>query len=175
MKSKLTLRRLQKSDREQFYLALNDRWESDFHFALLFESFASKSFEKYVSIIPKFSTDNFFEREYVPMTLLFAFNELGDLVGRSSIRHYLNSSLEVVGGHIGYGVVPRFRRRGYSKLILQSSLTYIRENLSDLSKVLVTCSEDNIGSIRTIESCKGILENTILVDGIKKRRYWIEI
>lgn len=35
----------------------------------------------------------------------------------------------------------------------------------------------NIGSVRTIEACGGILENTVDADGgkLRKRRYWINI
>ena len=45
-----------------------------------------------------------------------------------------------------------------------------------LTQVLVTCDDDNIGSIKTIEKAGGVLEN--VVDGpdlVKpKRRYWIQ-
>jgi predicted acetyltransferase len=36
----------------------------------------------------------------------------GTIVGRISIRHELNDFLAHEGGHIGYGVLPRYRRRG---------------------------------------------------------------
>jgi predicted acetyltransferase len=41
--------------------------------------------------------------------------------------------------------------------------------------VLVTCDDDNIGSIRTIEKNGGVFENTVSgPDGATaKRRYWI--
>jgi len=48
---------------------------------------------------------------WVPVTFLVAEAE-GQIVGRVSIRHALNAHLAEVGGHIGYGVRPGFRRRG---------------------------------------------------------------
>jgi predicted acetyltransferase len=47
---------------------------------------------------------------HVPSTFLFAY-VAARIVGRVSIRHALNESLARVGGHIGYVVVPEFRRR----------------------------------------------------------------
>jgi predicted acetyltransferase len=45
-----------------------------------------------------------------------------------------------------------------------------------LDRVLVTCDDDNIGSIKTIEHNGGVLENVISGPdvGTPKRRYWID-
>ena len=110
----------------------------------------------------------------MPSTFLFAFNG-PRIVGRGSIRHELNDFLFRVGGHIGYTVVPEFRRRGYATQILRQLLTIARERFG-LARVLVTCDDDNIGSIRTIEKNGGVLENVVSgVDLVTpKRRYWID-
>ena len=45
-----------------------------------------------------------------------------------------------------------------------------------LDRVLITCDDDNVASIKLIESCGGVLENLILTDdGTPTRRYWIEL
>ena len=106
----------------------------------------------------------------VPATFLIAEAE-GHLVGRSSIRHELNDFLFTVGGHIGYGVRPEFRRRGYATEILKQSLKLIRE--LGVNDVLITCDDGNIGSATVIESQGGILENRVEFEGTLKRRYWI--
>lgn len=110
---------------------------------------------------------------HVPSTFLFAF--VGKrIVGRVSIRHSLDEFLERVGGHIGYVVVPEFRRRGYATEILRQALRIASERLH-IRRALVTCDDDNVGSIRTIERNGGRLENVIAGSDLEKpkRRYWI--
>jgi predicted acetyltransferase len=111
---------------------------------------------------------------HVASTFLFAFVETR-IVGRVSIRHSLNAFLQRVGGHIGYVVVPEFRRLGYATTILRLSVQIAREKLG-IDRILVTCDDDNIGSIRTIEKNGGILENVVSGPDLDKpkRRYWIE-
>jgi predicted acetyltransferase len=110
---------------------------------------------------------------YVPTTFLFAFLE-SRIVGRVSIRHRLNDFLLRLGGHIGYVVVPEFRRRGHATSLLGLALGIAHGELG-IPRVLVTCADDNIGSIRAIEKNGGILENSVRgLDGRPLRRYWIE-
>ena len=108
----------------------------------------------------------------VPAAFLVAW--VGDeIVGRASIRLELNEYLATAGGHIGYAVLPRHRRRGYATQILQQSLVIARaEGIDD---VLVTCSVDNIGSRTVIERCGGEFESTVHdpQEDVEKRRYWI--
>ena len=111
---------------------------------------------------------------HVPTTFLFAFAD-ERVVGRASIRHFLNEILLRVNGHIGYVVVPGFRRRGYATEILRQALGVIRDRFG-IERALVTCDDDNVGSIRTIEKNGGVLEN-VLYDAARpkpKRRYWID-
>lgn len=110
---------------------------------------------------------------HVPSTFLFAF--VGPrIVGRVSIRHSLNEFLERVGGHIGYVVVPEFRRRGYATEILRQSLRITRDEFG-IHQAMVTCDDDNEGSIRAIEKNGGRLADVITGSDLEKpkRRYWI--
>ena len=51
----------------------------------------------------------------VPSTLLFSVNDEGTkILGAVDIRHGLNEHLLNYGGHIGYGIVPSERRKGYA-------------------------------------------------------------
>src|SRR5258708_8897550 len=98
----------------------------------------------------------------------------GQIVGRVSIRHQLNEFLRTEGGHIGYCVLPAYRRRGYATEMLRQALIVARSLAID--HVLVSCVPDNIGSIRVIESCGGKLDS---VRPAKPgtpalRRYWID-
>jgi predicted acetyltransferase len=107
----------------------------------------------------------------VPATFLAA--QLGsDLVGRVSIRHELNAWLNDFGGHIGFGVRPRHRRRGCATEILRQALVVARAE--GIDRVLVTCDDDNIGSAVVIERAGGVLDDVRSApEGTHVRRYWI--
>jgi len=109
----------------------------------------------------------------VPATFLVA-DVAGEVVGRSSIRHALNEFLEREGGHIGYGVLPGHRRRGYATEILRQSLVIARA--SGVAQVLVTCDDDNDGSKAVIKACGGRLDCIIQASAGASpvRRYWID-
>jgi predicted acetyltransferase len=98
----------------------------------------------------------------------------GTIVGRTHIRHELNEFLQRVGGHIGYCVLPAYRRRGHATEILRQSLTIVRA--IGVDRVLITCDDDNAGSIAVIESCGGELDCVVSGTASKpaKRRYWID-
>ena len=131
-------------------------------------------FSRYLEVLGEQERGLNLAPDHVPSTVLFAF--VGPrIVGRVSIRHSLNVFLERVGGHIGYVVVPEFRRLGHATTILHLSIQIARERL-DIGRILVTCDDDNIGSIRTIEKNGGTLENVVSGPDLDKpkRRYWIE-
>ena len=135
------------------------------------------SFRRYLEVLAEQDQGiNLPSAQHVPETFLFAFAG-SRIVGRTSIRHALNESLERVGGHIGFVVVPEFRRQGYATAMLHSSLQIAREKCNGAPRVLVTCDDDNAGSIRTIEKNGGVLENVISGQGLDKpkRRYWIDL
>ena len=108
----------------------------------------------------------------VPSTLLVA--EVGrELVGRASVRFALNDWLLAYGGHIGYGVVPAWRRRGCATEILRQALVVARAGGVD--RCLLTCDDGNVGSATVIERCGGVLEDVVPdEDGRPLRRYWID-
>ena len=97
----------------------------------------------------------------------------GQLVGRASIRFELNEFFATEGGHIGYVVLPEFRRRGYATEILRQALVIARAGGVD--RVLMYCLDNNVGSIAAIERCGGVLDEVVANDQGEPswRRYWI--
>lgn len=110
----------------------------------------------------------------VPDSTFFCLDEERNIiVGAVNIRHYLNESLLLDGGHIGDGVRPSERRKGIATKMIHLALEECKK--LGIQKVLMVCDKDNIGSAKSIIYNGGVLENEITVDGIVEQRYWIEL
>jgi predicted acetyltransferase len=110
----------------------------------------------------------------VPDSTFFCLDEERDIfVGAVNIRHYLNDSLLLNGGHIGDGVRPSERRKGIATEMIGLALKECKK--LGIDKVLMVCDKENIGSAKSIQNNGGILENEIVVDGLIEQRYWISI
>lgn len=98
----------------------------------------------------------------------------GKIVGRVSIRFQLNDFLAKVGGHIGYGVRPSQRRKGYATRMLELALPIARQH--GVTRALLTTDLNNVASCKVIERCGGVFES--IFDhpeyGKPKRRFWID-
>lgn len=110
----------------------------------------------------------------VPDSVFFCLDVDRDIfVGAINIRHYLNESLLRTGGHIGDGVRPSERRKGYATAMIRLGLEECRK--LGIKRVLITCDKDNIGSAKSIVNNGGVLENEVLKDGVVMQRYWIKL
>jgi predicted acetyltransferase len=168
---KMILRKLTIADEKPFLEAI-EKWVEDpgFIFAQGYE--LGMAYMEFLETIQAQERGERLPQGWVPMTSLFGFQD-GEIIGRLSIRHTLSDFLLKIGGHIGYGVLPEYRRRGFAVSLLKQSLP-IAADLG-INRALLTCDDNNIGSIKTIEACGGILENTVVVGhgAPLKRRYWI--
>ena len=95
-------------------------------------------------------------------------------VGAVNIRHYLNEGLLKSGGHIGDGIRPSERRKGYATAMIGLALEECKK--LGINKVLMCCDKDNVGSAKSIQNNGGILENEFInEDGVIEQRYWINL
>ena len=111
----------------------------------------------------------------VPDSVFFLLDEdRNRLLGAVTIRHYLNEFLLREGGHIGDGIRPSERRKGYATEMIRLALIECKK--FGMNKVLITCDRDNIGSAKSIINNGGILENEFVnSDGEIEQRYWITL
>jgi RimJ/RimL family protein N-acetyltransferase len=78
----------------------------------------------------------------------------GSYIGTLVIRHRLTPWLAEAGGHIGYHVVPSFRRQGHATSMLAAGLEKCRE--LGISRVLLSCAIENDASRRVILANGGV-------------------
>lgn len=95
------------------------------------------------------------------------------IIGMLDIRHHLNEQLKQYGGHIGFGVCPCERQKGYAAQILKKALLYSKS--LGLGRVMLTCDEDNLATKKAITGCGGVLEREFVhTDGKTVDVFWVE-
>ena len=111
----------------------------------------------------------------VPSTTYFARRKSDNMiVGIIDIRHRLNDFLEKWGGHIGYGIRPTMRRKGYATQMLALALQESKR--LGMGRALIICNSDNEASRATILKNGGVFWDEIPdPDGTLVQRYWIYI
>ncbi len=134
-----------------------------------------RSFREFLDFIETCARGEYKPEIYVPQSTFFLSDPQGRLLGITRLRHHLNAELEIEGGHIGYAVRPSARRQGCATRQLSLMLDQARG--IGLTRVLVTCDDDNVGSARTIEKNGGVLEDRRVSPDSGKliRRYWIAL
>ena len=112
----------------------------------------------------------------VPATqYIYVREEDGKIVGVTQLRHYLDRSLAMYFGHIGYGIRPSERRKGYATAMLRDLLDICRQRGMD--RVMISCLADNEASRRTILNNGGVLEETVWMPSreVYIEKYWITL
>ncbi|MFW6030430.1 MAG: GNAT family N-acetyltransferase [Halanaerobiales bacterium] len=92
----------------------------------------------------------------VPSTLYIFKEENNKILGAISIRHYLTEELKKYGGHIGYGIRPSERNKGYATIMLKLALEKAKE--LNIGKVMIHCDDDNLASSKIIIKNGGQIE-----------------
>ena len=97
------------------------------------------------------------------------------IVGTINVRWNLSEEMLQFGGHIGYGIRPTERRKGYNKINLY--LGMIEAKKVGLDKVMLDCDVNNLGSDKTLKALGGKLERTEIdpSDGILTNVYWFDV
>lgn len=135
----------------------------------------NRPYEEWLTEIENYRDKSYAEeRNRVPATTYFTIRESDNkIVGMVNFRHYLNDALLRVGGHIGYGIRPRERRKGLAKI--QLFLTILEAQKMGIDKVMLDCVNTNIGSKKTIESLGGEFSETVETKEKTYLNYWINV
>jgi predicted acetyltransferase len=130
-----------------------------------------QTFEKWLENTYKIETEP--AGNFVPAHTYFLIGDNQRILGAVNIRHCLNEYLLYFGGHIGYGIRPSERKKGYAKRMLALALPIAKE--LGISRALITCDKENIVSALTIQRNGGVLENEVPEESRTTQRYWIEL
>lgn len=108
-------------------------------------------------------------------TFLLVREDDNKIVGTINLRWNLTDAMLKFGGHIGYGIRPTERRKGYNKINLYMVLKVAKK--IGLDRVMLDCNVNNIGSDNTIKSLGGVLERTEVDPSDNKLTnvYWIDV
>ncbi len=115
------------------------------------------------------------EKGFVPHSSFWLINEEGEIGAVSNLRHSLNDKLRHIGGHIGYGVPPTQRRKGYATEVLKLTLPEAKRR--GINKVMITCDETNTASKKTIIKNGGVYEKTnfFAEESMNVLIHWIDL
>jgi predicted acetyltransferase len=90
-------------------------------------------------------------------------------IGTLVIRHRLTPELAEAGGHVGYHVVPPWRRQGHATRMLAAGLAECGR--LGLDRVLLTCAAGNQASRRVILANGGVPDGRARGED----RFWIAV
>ena len=153
-KEAVSLRKLSVSDGQDVYRLLQ-RMPEENGFQNTAYGLSYQAFQRWLVAQDACSRGENLQVDYVPQTLYWCY--AGNVpVGIAKLRHYLHDGLREVGGHIGYGVAPAFRGKGYATEMLSLVLQKAAE--MGIEKVLLTVMKANVASQRVMEKCGGVRE-----------------
>lgn len=112
--------------------------------------------------------------QLVPAETYFLIRESDNrIIGMVNIRLCLNERLKHAGGHIGYGIRPTERQKGYNKINLYLALQVCQEH--GIEEAMLTCDKVNLASSRTMLALGGRLVEEFDEDGITEQKYIINV
>jgi predicted acetyltransferase len=135
---------------------------------------AGGDFDRYLKVVEAWTRGEQMPLGWVSVSTFWLIDD-GVYVGSTNVRHELNRYLHDYGGHIGYTIRPTKRRMGYGTEICRLALEESKK--LGLTRVLITCDDDNVGSRKIIEANGGVLEDVVPQPDVNvpKRRYWFDV
>lgn len=148
----LYLKKINYEDIDEEYRAIKAMPQNENGFENKYYNVTKEEFEK--TVIPtliKHSEGLELPEGYVPDTYFFLWDD-DKIVGLFKIRHYLNDFLRQGAGHIGYGILPDSRGKGYAKKGLQLAIDKCRKIISE-EEIYLSVHKNNPVSLRVQLRC----------------------
>jgi predicted acetyltransferase len=117
-------------------------------------AFANGDFAAFLAKLSACARGEGIPEGFVPHSTYWLVHHGSEVVGVSNLRHRLTDALRFEGGHIGYGVRPTARRRGFATQLLRHTLAEARA--LGVREAWLTCGRTNTASIHTILRNNGI-------------------
>ncbi len=112
-------------------------------------------------------------KDRVPGEQYFMVDENDEIIGMCNLRTATIDLIRYKVGHIGYSIRPSKRGKGYNKINLYLGLLKCKEY--GINEAVLTASENNPASWKTIEALGGKLEETFEGHDELVRRYVIDV
>lgn len=116
-------------------------------FGCTFEEFRDELISKAISQ----EEGNGLPEGWVPQTVYFLWDD-DKIVGMYKCRHYLNEVLRNSHGHIGVGILPDARGKGYGEKGLKLAIEELSKIIPE-DEIYLEAYKDNIASIKMQQKC----------------------
>lgn len=148
----LYLKKVNTEDIDEQYKAIKSIPEKENGFENKFYNVTKEEFIN--QVIPKLlnnSEGKGLPEGYVPDTYFFLWDD-DKIVGLFKIRHYLNEKLRNGAGHIGYGILPEERKKGYGKKGLLLAIDKCKEIIEE-DEIYLSVHKNNPTSLKIQLEC----------------------
>ena len=81
-----------------------------------------------------------------------------EIVGLFKVRKKLNDSLREGAGHIGYGIIKKYRNKGYATRGLKLVIELIKDEIEE-DEIYMSVNKDNPYSLKTQLNCEAYIFN----------------
>lgn len=145
-KRQMRLIKVWKADVLKAYELYNTFEENENGFVNDAYGFSLKEFESYVQTRKDSAAGINLKAGHVPDTIYILEDE-GAYIGIFKLRHYLNDALKEGAGHIGYGISPKYRGKGYAARGLKMTIE-IAKGIIPEKQIYMSVHKDNPASLK---------------------------